>query len=121
MTSRASGLRAAALPALALALSLAAGAAAQQQPAATTDSTGLFARPVDTATLSAHRGGNQFVHNEMTLTGTTADNTARDVTTGSNAIGTGAFANMSGLPIVIQNSGANVLIQNAVILHLQLD
>ena len=52
---------------------------------------------------------------------TTADNSARNVTTGENTIGTGSFSNMSGLPIVIQNSGANVLIQNAVILNVQMD
>ena len=80
----------------------------------------LFAQPVTEDTLSAFRGGAQ-VRNSMDLTGTTADNSARNVNTGSNDIGTGAFANMSGLPIVIQNSGANVLIQNAVILNVQMD
>jgi hypothetical protein len=80
----------------------------------------LFAQPVDPETLSGFRGGAQ-VRNSMTLEGTTADNSARNVNTGSNNIGTGSFANMSGLPIVIQNSGANVLIQNAVILNVQMD
>ncbi|MDW5443152.1 hypothetical protein [Polaromonas sp. SM01] len=80
-----------------------------------------FATPVDPAVLDTLRGGSQLVRNDMTLTGTTADNTARNVTTGTNAISTGAFANMSGLPVVIQNSGANVLIQSAVILHLQMN
>jgi hypothetical protein len=42
-----------------------------------------------------------------------------NVNTGSNAIGTGAFSAMSGIPIVVQNTGANVLIQNAVILNLK--
>jgi hypothetical protein len=32
----------------------------------------------------------------------------------------GSFANMSGIPIVVQNSGANVLIQNATVINLQL-
>jgi hypothetical protein len=80
-----------------------------------------FSKPVDSAVLATYRGGNQLVHNDMELTGTTADNTARNVTTGSNAISAGSFANMSGLPVVIQNTGANVLIQNAVILHLQMN
>jgi hypothetical protein len=40
--------------------------------------------------------------------------------TGSNSIAAGSFANMSGLPLVVQNSGANVLIQNAVIINLQM-
>lgn len=81
----------------------------------------VFATPVDPAVLDTLRGGSLLVHNDMTLTGTTADNTARNVTTGTNAISAGAFANMSGLPVVIQNSGANVLIQSAVILNLQMN
>ena len=80
----------------------------------------LFANAVGAETLATFRGGAQ-VRNSMTLDGVTADNSARDVTTGTNTIGTGSFANMSGLPIVIQNSGANVLIQNAVILNVQMD
>ncbi|MBS0451770.1 MAG: hypothetical protein JSS14_10680 [Proteobacteria bacterium] len=80
----------------------------------------LFANPVNSETLSGVRGGAQ-VRNSMTLDGVTADNSARDVTTGTNTIGTGSFSNMSGMPIVIQNSGANVLIQNAVILNLQME
>lgn len=83
--------------------------------------TAFFATPVDPAVLDTLRGGSQLVRNDITLTGTTADNTARNVTTGTNAISAGAFANMSGLPVVIQNSGANVLIQSAVILHLQMN
>ncbi|WP_332744745.1 hypothetical protein [Hydrogenophaga sp.] len=82
---------------------------------------GFVATPVGTSTLDAQRGGSTHVRNDMTLTGTTADNTARHVNTGNNAISAGAFANMSGMPVVIQNSGANVLIQNAVILNLQMN
>lgn len=87
--------------------------------AATT--TDVFATAVDAETLSAYRGGNVHVRNDMALTGTTADNTAQHVNTGNNAISAGAFSNMSGMPVVIQNSGANVLIQNAVILNLQMN
>ena len=82
---------------------------------------GFMARPVDTSTLASQRGGSTRVHNDMTLTGTTSDNTAVRVNTGDNAISAGALANMSGMPVVIQNSGANVLIQNAVILNLQIN
>ena len=80
----------------------------------------LFANPVGEDTLVAYRGGAQ-VHNDMVLAGTTAENSARNVSTGSNAIDGGSFQNMSGLPVVIQNSGANVLIQNAVILNVQMN
>lgn len=82
---------------------------------------GLFDKPVAVTSLGQYRGGSDLVQNDMKLIGTTAGNTATDVTTGSNVIGAGSFSNMSGLPLVIQNSGANVLIQNAVILHLQMN
>jgi len=90
---------------------------AAQQPVASAG----FDAPVGMAALESHRGGSQLVHNDMELAGTTAGNTASQLVTGGNAIGAGAFANMNGLPVVIQNSGANVLIQNAVIVHLQMD
>jgi hypothetical protein len=80
-----------------------------------------FAQPVDAAALAGYRGGAQTVSNDMTLAGTTADNTAHHITTGTNTIGTGAFSSMSGIPVVIQNSGANVLIQNALIVHMQMN
>jgi len=111
----------------ALAIALPAQAIAQTSPAQqSTTSTVLpsvgFDKPVATDTLEAYRGGaTSFVSSDMTLAGTTAGNTAINVATGSNAISTGAFANMSGLPVVIQNSGANVLIQNALILNLQMN
>ncbi|AOF87242.1 hypothetical protein BSY239_2982 [Hydrogenophaga sp. RAC07] len=84
-------------------------------------SSGFPAQAVDAATLAGQRGGSTQVRNNMTLTGTTADNSAHNVNTGDNAISAGAFANMSGMPVVIQNSGANVLIQSAVILNLQMN
>lgn len=80
-----------------------------------------FAKAVDAGTLDAYRGGNVKVYNDMALSGTTAGNSARNVTTGNNDISSGAFSSMSGMPVVIQNSGANVLIQNAVILNLQMN
>ena len=80
-----------------------------------------FGNPVESASLADLRGGTEVVNNDMRLAGTTAGNSAFNVATGSNAISAGAFANMSGFPVVIQNSGANVLIQNAVILNLQIN
>ncbi|MCI0150812.1 hypothetical protein KNO81_33635 [Paraburkholderia sediminicola] len=68
--------------------------------------------------LDSHRGGDALISN-MTLTGSVADNIANKVATGSNSINEGSFANASGLPTVIQNSGANVLIQNATILNVR--
>jgi hypothetical protein len=53
------------------------------------------------------------------LSGSVANNSAVNVMTGNNSIADGSFSNASGFPIVIQNSGANVLIQNATIINLQ--
>ena len=80
-----------------------------------------FTTAVDSSTLETYRGGSLQVRNDMVLAGTTADNTAQHVNTGNNSISAGAFSNMNGLPVVIQNSGANVLIQNAVIVNLQMN
>ncbi len=81
---------------------------------------GLFERPVALATLEGMRGG-AAVHNDMDLNGVTSGNSAFQVQTGNNSIDAGSFANMAGLPVVIQNSGANVLIQNATIVNLQMN
>jgi hypothetical protein len=69
--------------------------------------------------LGRQRGGTD-TRNDMRLDGSVAANTAVNVVTGANSIDAGSFANMAGIPVVIQNSGANVLIQNATIINLQL-
>jgi hypothetical protein len=69
--------------------------------------------------LAQQRGGTD-TRNDMRLAGSVAANTAVNVVTGTNSIDAGSFANMAGIPVVIQNSGANVLIQNATIINLQL-
>ncbi|MEF9942570.1 MAG: hypothetical protein RR784_02505 [Burkholderiaceae bacterium] len=57
---------------------------------------------------------------EMKLRGTVSDTSAINVSTGNNLITEGALSNTSGIPMVIQNSGNNVLIQNATIVNIQL-
>jgi hypothetical protein len=81
-------------------------------------SAGAPATRVPDAKLDQQRGGTD-TYNTMRLDGSVAGNTAVNVFTGANSIDTGSFANMSGIPVVIQNSGANVLIQNATIINLQ--
>jgi hypothetical protein len=49
-----------------------------------------------------------------------ADSKASDLTTGNNLLTDGALAGASGMPMVIQNSGNNVVIQNATIVNVQL-
>lgn len=80
----------------------------------------VFGSPVPVNQLADARGGSFQTENHMSLTGTTSGNSAQNVVTGNNSIDKGAFDHMSGLPVVIQNSGANVLIQNAVIVNLQM-
>ena len=76
--------------------------------------------PLTVDALASKRGGDGLVFNDMQLKGVVANNSASNLTTGSNAISDGAFAGSAGLSTVIQNSGNNVLIQNATIVNLQL-
>jgi hypothetical protein len=68
--------------------------------------------------LERQRGGTD-TRNDARIDGAVAANTAVNVVTGGNSIDAGSFANMAGIPVVIQNSGANVLIQNATIINVQ--
>lgn len=79
---------------------------------------GALGVAVDAKVLARKRGG-EGVINDMQLKGVVADNRAINVTTGGNYITEGAFAGTSGLPMVVQNSGNNVLIQNATIVNVQ--
>jgi hypothetical protein len=74
---------------------------------------------MDSNSLDLYRAGAE-IKNGIRTDGLVGGNTANRVTTGMNSISEGAFSNASGLPIVIQNSGANVLIQNATIVNIQL-
>ena len=92
---------------------------AQKSIAATT-----FGNALDAEHLEGQRGGAETAPalpvSAIFSNGAVADNRAVNVITGSSSIRDGAFANASGLPIVIQNTGANVLIQNATIVNVQL-
>lgn len=81
----------------------------------------VFGSALAADSLDSYRGGRELVVNDMALAGTTANNSASYVVTGANTISSGSFANLNGIPMVIQNSGANVLIQNATIINLQLN
>ena len=76
--------------------------------------------PVSQETLAGQRGGDDsMVHNDVRITGEVTDNTATHVITGANNIQDGSFANSSGIMSVVQNTGANVLIQSATIVNVQ--
>lgn len=80
-----------------------------------------FGQPADLGKLEQSRGGTDIsnVTNNTRLSGAVTDNSAINVVTGNNTIDAGSFANMAGIPVVIQNTGANVLIQSSTTVNLQ--
>ncbi|MDB5999970.1 MAG: hypothetical protein JWP52_1669 [Rhizobacter sp.] len=89
------------------------------QAAPVVDATALFGVPsVSDKTLSTQRGG-AAVSTSVDIAGTVKDTSATNVVTGANGIGGGSFAGSVGLPTVIQNSGANVLIQSSTTVNVQ--
>ena len=85
----------------------------------------IFNQAMPNATLAVERGGAVFVQNNNqtkiintnTVNGSVNDVTVLNNITGNNSIGGGAFTGAQGFPMVIQNSGNGVLIQNATILN----
>lgn len=73
---------------------------------------------VDSATLADLSGGT-LVQQNTALNGTVSDNSADHVITGDNIITGGSAAGATGFPTFIQNSGNNVLIQNATVLSVE--
>lgn len=79
------------------------------------------AAPVGAKLLEGQRGGADVrVVNASTTDGAVHDNEAYNVRTGSNWISGGALAGSAGIPVVVQNSGNNVLIQNSTIVNMQI-
>jgi hypothetical protein len=70
--------------------------------------------------LAGQRGKALIPTNTNNLDGAVYENTASDLVTGYNLISDGSLTNNAGMNTVIQNSGNNVLIQNAVILNIQM-
>lgn len=75
---------------------------------------------VDDRELSQQRGGADLHVNENNASAIVRENVATNLSTGNNSINGESFAGMSGVPMVVQNSGNNVVIQNSTILNLQL-
>ena len=73
---------------------------------------------VDGTTLSNSSGGTSVAQN-TTLTGTLSNDSANHIASGDNVIAGNALAGEAGIPVVIQNSGSNVLIQNATVLNVE--
>ncbi len=95
--------------------------ASQAQPTSTQAAAGwLGASTVDDRELARQRGGVDLHVNENNASAIVRDNVATNLSTGNNSINGESFAGMSGVPMVVQNSGNNVVIQNSTILNLQL-
>jgi len=97
-----------------------AGMAAAPVMADRIDGGWLDARVVDERELAAQRGGAELHLNQNNASAAVHDNTASNLSTGNNTISGSAFANANGVPMVVQNSGNNVVIQNSTILNLQM-
>ncbi len=76
---------------------------------------------VDSKDLAVSRGGAEIdvTLNEAKTTGVVGGNHASNLSTGSNYVSDGSFAGATGFATVVQNSGNNVLIQNATVINLK--
>jgi hypothetical protein len=93
-------------------------AIATGDPASTT---GLPGSPLDADGLAALRGGEVDEPGPAVgNTGTVDGNTATHVVAGSNLVDGGSFSGAAGINTVIQNSGANVLIQNGTTVNVRI-
>jgi hypothetical protein len=75
--------------------------------------------PVAGEVLEGLRGGERSTVVDVHNTGGVDGNRADGAVSGTNAIAGGAFGTSSGIVTVIQNSGANVLIQNGTSVNVQ--
>jgi len=89
-------------------------------PEMATSEIAAFGEQVSDADLSTYRGGLALQTNEMRLNGNLYNNQAIANITGSNFVTQDAFSGASGFSTVVQNSGNNVIIQNATILNISL-
>lgn len=72
-------------------------------------------------TLNTQRGGDLNITSvETKQLGDVTGNVAHHIKSGDNNITSGSFAGAVGIPMVVQNTGSNVLIQNATTINLQL-
>lgn len=79
----------------------------------------MGSEPIAADELATKRGGTDLHNTDMQLQGYVAENQAINVATGNNSISDGSFSGAAGVPMVVQNTGNNVLIQNATILNIQ--
>jgi hypothetical protein len=75
--------------------------------------------PVAAAALEAQRGGeSRFEFNFQEVNATMEKTVSVSTNNGANTISGGAFGGATGFPLAVQNSGNNVIVQNAFIINL---
>lgn len=77
-------------------------------------------KPVSAQTLATNRGGHIFQLGSAQLSAQLDNNQAFGSSRGKNIVSQQAFAGSSGIPTLIQNTGNNVVIQNATVVNVQL-
>ena len=75
---------------------------------------------VGDAELAAQSGGADVQLNDLRAKAVVTDNYAGNLTTGNNVISDQALGHAAGVPMVVQNTGNNVSIQNSTILNLRM-
>ncbi|WP_229731098.1 hypothetical protein [Pseudoxanthomonas indica] len=80
-------------------------------------SVNLLGAPVGVARLETMRGGEDKHESVILVDGKVDNNTADHIISGSNTITDTAFDSANGINTIIQNTGTNVLIQNAMVVN----
>lgn len=80
-------------------------------------SVNLLGAPVGVARLETMRGGEDKHQSIILVDGKVDNNTADHVISGGNTITDTAFDSANGINTIIQNTGTNVLIQNAMVVN----
>jgi hypothetical protein len=94
--------------------------AEESEQQATMRATEIFgSAAVNSQDLAISRGGAEVTLNDLKSNGAVHDNQASNLITGSNFVTDGSFAGAAGFSTVVQNSGNNVLIQNATIINVR--
>ena len=98
-------------------------------PASSVDESAVladFGQPVSSDILESQSGGStsieriEILANSMNLNAEMKENLLFSTATGMNQVSDNAFGNASGISTVVQNSGNQVIINNAFILNLQM-
>lgn len=114
--------------AVALIASLASQASVSADENVQDTATAVFSQSVSDETLAGERGGRDNepevrtqVINNISTNGRMENISISNSLTGDNTINDGSFSNSHGFPMVIQNSGNGVLIQNSTILNVTIE